>query len=153
MIEEGWSGRSDVFGRVVCSTHLHVIWKYPSWSALCQISTLECNFALNWYDYCFSLYYTKQYLWKQLYREENTVQTTLSYSWQVEVLQNVSQVKCLLLCSLIDQKGASLHFSPLMLYWLTTDNEAQYMSFSLVIDRLVIVIDRFLFHWLKSTRL
>lgn len=33
-IKECWGDRS-----VVCSTHLYQIWKYPRWSALCQISS------------------------------------------------------------------------------------------------------------------
>lgn len=47
-VEEGWSERSDDFDHVVCSAHLHIIWKYPRWSALCQISSHQtCALILD----------------------------------------------------------------------------------------------------------
>lgn len=89
--------------------------------------TLECNFVLNWLDCCFSLLLRQAVFLKITtqggkYKQQPRV---TSNSWKL--LQNVSKIKCLWLCALIDQEVSTLHFSSLVLYWLTTDNKAQYV--------------------------
>lgn len=46
--EDHGGERSDDFDHVVCSAHLRRVWKYPRWSALCQISSHQtCALILD----------------------------------------------------------------------------------------------------------